>query len=543
MKMTRVQLVNARRWGGRQSLALLALLMFAAGCAGGGSTPPAQTGSTPPAPTGRYPIGTTVVPLTTIDNIAGGPCSVSVDGSVWYTLPNGLFPAINFTRISCEAAASSDAQVIPRIPAWARPSAPTQAIFIATSLQEAYSLVGMQAIERLANSAGIPVSWMVGNSEYLSQNAAYYNTLHSQNGDDVELEQNASLYSLAKATLPWYAPAVSIAGAGHERNVAQALALGNGAFWGITWNSHGTDNTSDMGAPWGTYCADVSSYKRPSPTGDCTLASFEWTARDLTRAYLANTNAQGYSAEAAFSTDPDDVLLRAGFDTNAGAAYVRSLVDAYAAAGVSQPLVMMSQQESAEEGATGTTDDVVLGALYRQAVADGMKPMTLRDALPLVKTFSVNPRAIAFPYIPGGQTTEYNGVPFTPATIDYHDNVAGMTFVSGHTLPFRVFPYADDLTSMFNRTLVEVDPTNPNFPTLTATKLVNGTLSFSFSAQMATHIGIALWADPARLFLSGANVVPAGHAGAVVTFDIPAGTSTQTVRCGGCTSTTFTYSS
>jgi hypothetical protein len=495
-------------------------------------------------PADSYPVGLSAVRLTTADRISGGPCSVSTDGFVWYSFAtaSASVPAIDFSHVSCKAAGTLAADVGPPAPTWAHPTAPTQAIFIATSLQEAYSAAGMQAIHALASARNVPVTWMIGNAQYLTQNAAMYNQYHAQNGDDVEVEDNASLYAQAESALPWFGPAVSVEGAGRERNISGALSFGNGGFWGITWNSHGTDSTSDMGAPWGTFCADVTSYKRPSPTGDCTLASFEWTARDLTRAYLANTNGRGYSAEAAFSSDPDDVLLRGGFDPNSGAAYVRGLVDAYAAAGVSQPIVMMSQQESIDEGTDGATDDVVLGALYAEAVADGMKPMTLRSALPLVKTFSASPRAIAFPYIAGGQTTSYDGVPFTPATIDYHDAIAGMTFVSGHTLPARIFDYADDPVSTFNHPLVETDPTNPAFPVLTGATFANGTLSFAFRATVATHIGIALWADPATLQLSGASVVPAGHAGAVVTFDLPAGTSTQTVRCGGCSSTTFSYS-
>ena len=100
--------------------------------------------------------------------------------------------------------------------------------------------------------------------------------------------------------------------------------------------------TQDMGAPWGAYCADPTSYKRPSPSGNCALVAFEWTARDLTRAYF--TQHEEY-----YSTDPDDLLLRAQFDMGTGSTYIRALVDAYAAAGQTQPLVMVSQQETAEE--------------------------------------------------------------------------------------------------------------------------------------------------------------------------------------------------
>lgn len=509
-------------------------------CGGGSSVPPPPPAS--PKSSNDFPAGTTSVALTTADRMTGGPCSVSVDGYVWYSLPSGSLPAIDFKHVRCNAAATIAADVSPPIPNWAMPAGATQAIFVATSLQEAYSLAGMQAIERDAEGAGVPMTWMIGNPQYLTQNASYYNQLHASNGDDVQLEDNPSLYQLAQGALPWYRPSVSVEGAGRERNITGALALGNNAFWGITWNSHGTDNTSDEGTPWGTYCADIASYKRPSPSGNCTLVAFEWTARDLTRAYLANTNALGYSAEAAFSTDPDDVLLRAHFDPTSGAAYVRALVDAYAAAGTSQPLVMMSQQESMDEAKYAPSDDVVLSALYNEAKRSGMQTMTLRQAASVATTFSASPRAIAFPFIAGGASTVYNGVGFTPATIDYHDNVAGMTFISGHTLPARIFEYAQDPMSAFNRPLVETDPSSPMFPTLTGVTTATGTMSFRFNASVSTHIGVAIWTDPTNLGLQGANIVRASHAGFVAVFDVPVGASVQSIPCGACSSATFAYS-
>jgi hypothetical protein len=223
---------------------------------------------------------------------------------------------------------------------------------------------------------------------------------------------------------------------------------------------------------------------------------------------------------------------------------VRAIVDAYAAAGVSQPLVMMSQQEPSDEGGPrGSSDDVILGALYQQAVADGMQTMTLRQALAAAKAFSAAPRAIAFPFIAGGTTTsEYNGVPFTPATIDFHDNAAGMTFVSGHTLPARLFEYAEDPTSSYTQTLAETLPSSNSYPKLVGVSVSGGSIAFTFQAPQATHFGVALWTDPTRLGLSGSNVTPAGHAGAVITFDLPVGRSTQNVSCSACTSTTFAYS-
>ncbi len=489
-----------------------------------------------------FPAGTTEVPPMLANRATSTACAVSYDGGLWYRLPATDFPPIEFTRVRCamRGVIASDAPT--RVPHWARPNGPTKAIFVASSLEEAYSLSGMQTIARIAESHALPVTWLVGNTAYLDGNAAYFNRLHATYGDDVELENASNLYDSAARTLPWFAPAVSIEGAGHERDIPGALARGNDAFWGITWNSHGTDNTSDEGSPWGTYCADRSSYKRPSSNGDCSLLSFEWTARDLTRAYLTDTNTRGFSAEAAFSTDPDDILQRGGFDTAAGAAYARSLVDAYAAAGQVQPLVMVSQQEAMGQQAGGVTDDTVLDALYAQVGRDGMHPETMRRARIDAATFSAIPRAIAFPFIPGGEASSYDGASSLPATIDFHDDIAGMTFVSGHTLPSRIFEYASDPASRFNAILSMVGSSAPTYPLLTGVSFDRGSLRFSFRATRPMHFGIAIWSDPMALGISGPNLFAAGRAGAVVTFDLPVGSSTQAVPCAACTSTTFAFS-
>ena len=200
---------------------------------------------------------------------------------------------------------------------------------------------GTRIIERTAAAHHVPVSWMVGDVRYMAY-AADYNAFHAANGDDAQAQFWKNLHAAMQAKLPWYVPSVSILTAGEERHIRRALSFGEHAFWGITWNSRGTDGTSDYGAPWGTYCADVRSYKRPQPDGGCEMLAFEWTARDLTRAYLSGR-------ESAFSTDPDDLLLRGGFSPKTAAAYARKLVDAYAAAGQTQPIVMIVQQESIDE--------------------------------------------------------------------------------------------------------------------------------------------------------------------------------------------------
>lgn len=507
-------------------VALAATVLSA--CAGGGS-------SLPPTGAGRsFPAGYSTVALTTADRSTGGGCSVSTDGLLWYTLPTGTFPALDFTQANCTATATISSDRIPPVSSWAHPAGTTQAIFVATSLQEAYSMVGMQSIENLAAASSVPITWMVGNPQYLTDQAGAYAQFHAANRDDVQVEPNDVLFALGTLALPWFSPNVSIEGAGRERAIAAALARGQHAFWGITWNSDGTDGTADRGAPWGSYCADVTSYKRPSPVGDCTMLALEWTARDLTRSYLGS-GGPGWTAEAAWSTDPDDVLLRAGFSPQGGAAYERAVIDAYAAAGVTQPIVVVSQQESSDE-ASGV-DDPVLGAIYDEAHRTGMRAMTLSNAAIAAATFSARPRAVAFPFIPSGATTSYNGVGFTPATIDYHDNAAAMTFIAGHTLPSRVFEYSADPMSSFSQPLAQLQAQ----PQLERAVATGAGIALHFSSPLPLHYGVAIWADPAAMGADGPNITPAGHAGFVAAFDLPAGESDQLIPCA-CTSATFAYS-
>jgi hypothetical protein len=465
---------------------------------------------------------------------AAHACSVTVDGLISYAVPAGVFAPIDTNHLS---GCGGSVIAMPPIPSWARPTGPTRTVFVATSLQETYSLAGMQTIDAAAAPVHVPVTWMVGNGAYLVD-ASLYDGYHTNSGDAVEAE--SGLIDPLKTAFPWYTPTVAIDGAGHERNVQTDLSVGETGFWGITWNSHNTDRTYDLGAPWGTYCADPGSYKRPQPDGSCTLLAFEWTARDLTRAYLSDTNGYSFTAEAAFSTDPDDLQQRAGFDAAGAEQYVQTLVDAYAAAGQSQPLVMLSQQESAED--TNPGDQPILAALYARAVADGMKTETLAQANAMIRSASAAPRAIAFPFIAGGLAfpSIIDGGRVFPATIDFHDTKIGMTFLAGHTLPSRAFRYADDPTSSYSLSLAALPGTQ--FPTLQAASVRNGELLLVLQAPVALHFGVALWTDPANLGLSGTNVVAAGRAGAVITVDLLTGVNQVAIPCGRCTTTTFPYS-
>ena len=481
------------------------------------------------APVSSFP--TSRVASTVVDRSAG-LCTVSYDGVIWYRIPAREFPPIDVRLATCGFKVLGRNPSPPR-PHWSIPSAATQTRFVFTSLDEVISVKGTRNIERMAAAHHVPVSWMVGDIRHMAY-AADYNAFHRTNGDDAQAQFWDNLHVAMLAKLPWYVPSVSILTAGVERDVRRALSFGEHAFWGITWNSHGTDGTFDYGAPWGTYCADVHSYKRPQPDGGCAFLAFEWTARDLTRAYLSGR-------EAAFSTDPDDLLRRGGFSPKSAGAYARRIVDAYAAAGKAQPIVMIVQEESID--GLIAANAVVMNALLDEAVSDGMKVETLSQAARDARTFSAAPRAVAFPYIFGGREVEsdvLHGDTLYPATIDYHDSHIGVTFLSGHTLPSRVFRYADYPVSRFNRPLPQVP--GWEMPSLLRASVKNGWLKFVFAAPRALRFGVAIWSDPSQLKISGPGEIRAGRAATVLVFDLKAGTSDVRYRCRGCRSSTFTYS-
>ncbi|MGA8099321.1 MAG: hypothetical protein WB810_11765 [Candidatus Cybelea sp.] len=451
---------------------------------------------------------------------------------IWYRIPAGDFPPIDVRLAKCGFKVLGR-NLSPDRPHWSIPSSATQTRFVFTSLDEVISVEGTRDIERTAAAHGVPVSWMVGDIRHMAY-AADYNAFHAANGDDAQAQFYDNLHASMSAKLPWYVPTVSVLTAGEERDVRRALSFGERAFWGITWNSRGTDGTFDYGAPWGTYCADVHSYKRPQPDGGCALLGFEWTARDLTRAYLSGR-------EAAFSTDPDDLLRRGGFSPKSAAAYARKLVDAYAAAGRTQPIVMTVQEESIDGPIMANA--VVMNALFDEAVRDGMKLETLSQVARDARTFSAAPRAVAFPYIFGGREVESSvlqGDTLYPATIDYHDARVGMTFLSGRTLPSRVFRYADYPVSRFDRPLPEVP--GREMPSLLRASVKDGWLKLAFAAPRALRFGVAIWSDPSQLKIVGPGEIRAGRAATVLVFDLKAGTNNVRYRCSGCRSSTFTYS-
>jgi hypothetical protein len=457
-------------------------------------------------------------------------CAVAYDAGMWYGVPAGSFSPIDIRSAQCGSFALSRSYVVAP-PSWAVPNGPTKTRFVATSLQQRFSVSGMLALERTASRYSIPMTWMLGDLWWLGL-ADYYNRFHAVNGDDVEAEYFASLHDRMRASMPWYVPTVSVAGAGEERDLLRADSFGERAFWGIAWNSHGVDGTADRGAPWGAYCADPQSYKRPDPHAGCREVGFEWTARDLTRAYLSGR-------EDWFSTDPDD-LQRAGMSVDAAKRYMRQVIDAYAAAGQTQPLVVVTQQESGEE--TNAGDDEIVDALFAAAAADRLRRETLRDAARDARAFAATPRAVAFPSLPVGQAVPsavLDGDSLYPATIDYHDRTAGMTFLAGHTLPSRVFRYVAQSRSRFDRSLEPLPAVE--MPRLLEARVLAGRIVLTIAAPKAMPFALALWTEAARLRLRGRPTIAAGRAGVVVPLVLRGGVQTIVLDCAGCSTSVLPY--
>lgn len=476
-----------------------------------------------------------------------GPCVVSYEGFINYTVGPGAFPPIAMRYGGCSPGSGSRlvAQPDPPLPAWALPRGRTQALFVVVSFHEIPSRVGMMRLAQLAHRYAIPVTWMTGQPATFDVTGDLYDSYHRQFGDDLQTRptnHNPSAESqtptrfaqLAAQRFAWFRPIVAVEGSGYERGIAADIKEGYRSFWGIAWNSHGLDNDYDEGTPWGAYCADPASYRRPARDGSCNLVGLEWTARDLTRAAISDH-------EEFYSTDPDDLQV-AGFDRQTGAAYARALVDAYAVAGETQPLVMVVQQETdqmehAPYWSDVSTSSVILDALYARAKADGMRAVTLSDAAGEARRFAAQPRAIAFPYIPSAAVPEawapwsYRG-PY-PATIDYSDNSVGMSFVEGRTTPVRVFRYDRAARSTAFMTLPRLQ--RSEFPHVVGTTFQHRTLTLYFYAPVATRYGVALWSDPSKIRWSStqAQITYAGRAGVVAAFDLPRGSSTVALNCWG----------
>ena len=455
------------------------------------------------------------------DHLAGAaPCRVSSDGAIWYALAPGAFSPLHVAQGDCPAGALG---VVPApVPSWAKPDGPTHAVFSAVSLVEKPRGGPIEPLAETAHAAGVPLTYLLG-WDWIPSNVAILDAEHAR-GDDVQAVP--SNLALAHDAWPWFTPSISVLGAGMERRIDLTLAAKLKAFWGITWESSGTDGAFDRGAPWGLYCADPRSYKRPAPDGRCDLAGIEWTARDLTMAYESGR-------EDAYSTDPDDLRLRAHLAPQAAAEYEREMVDAYAAAGETTPLLMVAQEEAWEFSDALADDRPIELALYEQAKRDGMVATTLADAVTRLAPSAAQARVVAFPSL--AVSGRYG-----PATIDAHDSQVGLTFTAANLMPDRVFAYDRATTSARDVPVPQLAARE--MPELLGASARDGVLTLHFRAPVATDFGVAFWADPAVAGWTSPNVIPAGRAGAVAFFNLVRGDNTITLGCRACTAAlTFPY--
>jgi hypothetical protein len=148
---------------------------------------------------------------------------------------------------------------------------------------------------------------------------------------------------------------------------------------------------------------------------------------------------------------------------------------------------------------------------------------------------------VAFPYIATIAVPEawapwsYRG-PY-PATIDYHDNAVGMSFVEGRMTPVRIFPYDRAAISSSFLTLPRLQRSEMPHPS--GITFLHQTLTLDFYSPVATRYGIALWSDPAKIRWTSAQaqITYAGRAGAIVAFDLPRGRFSLVLHCTGCRDT------
>jgi hypothetical protein len=444
---------------------------------------------------------------------------VTSDAAVWYSVQPGTFSPLRVSANDCPADALG---IVPApVPSWAKPNGPTQAVFSAVTLVEKPRGGPIEPIAATAHAAGVPLTYLLG-WDWIPSNVPIIDAEHAR-GDDVQVVP--SNLALARGAWSWFTPAISVLGAGMERRIDLTVAAKLGAFWGITWDSSGVDGAFDRGTPWGLYCADPRSYKRPAPDGSCDLAGIEWTARDLTMAYESGH-------EDAYSTDPDDLRLRARLTPPAAAEYEREMVDAYAAAGQTTPLLMVAQEEAWEFSDALADDRPIELALYEQAKRDGMVTTTLAHAVSLLAPTAAQARVIAFPSL--AVSGRYG-----PATIDAHDAHIGLTFTAANLMPDRVFAYDRATTSTRNTPIPQLSARE--MPELLGVSARDGVLTLRLRAPIATDFGVAFWVDPAVAGWTSPNVIPAGRAGAVAFFDLVRGDNTITLGCRACTSAPFPY--
>jgi hypothetical protein len=119
-----------------------------------------------------------------------------------------------------------------------------------------------------------------------------------------------------------------------------------------------------------------------------------------------------------------------------------------------------------------------------------------------------------------------------PATLDYVDRWAALTFVAPSLLPVRIFDYAASPHSRWSAPLAAL--AKPEMPALERFVRARGALVLHFFSPVTTRYALAFWTDPRTMRWPPAEAVAAGRAASVVAFDLAAGENDVVVRCGRC---------
>lgn len=327
------------------------------------------------------------------------------------------------------------------------------------------SLSGMQRLAELVHGYGIPVTWLVTPTS-ASLAAKELTHWHEKFGDEVALappelsltpaddkppysERRDRLVRLRRElceVLPWTKCTVF---SGHtDPEVAKlGLEIGFEGVWGYCWEQIDVDGITDRGCPWGCYYINPEDRRRPA--WGKSIVSFEWTARDLIKAFHS-----GHSS--LWSTDPNDVA-RSRLCAWDQIDYWKGLADNYVRNARYNPHVFLVQQQESHEMEIGpgwrcyTEEDIQESLVMLDAFLYYIKPHIVAMTLPdIAHLYRNHYHATPSSYMLWHDTPaprpldEYNWnhcVGPWPKTFLFFDREVQLVFVDGRVQPICIRNY------------------------------------------------------------------------------------------------------
>lgn len=327
------------------------------------------------------------------------------------------------------------------------------------------SLKGMRLLADTLHPHGVPITWLVS-PESARAAEAELTHWHHEHGDDVALappelsltpadtkpdyrERVARLGRYReeiKKILPW---TECIVGSGHTdpEIVRMCREVGIEGLWGLCWEQIDVDDITDRGCPWGSYYMHPEDRLRPAEGRS--VLSFEWTARDLLKAF--------HSGHASlYSTDPNDVA-RSSLCSWEDIDYWKGLADNYIRNKRYNDHVFMVQQQESHETEIGegwrcyTEEDIreslVMMDLFIRHIKPHVVMKTLPEALRLYQEcYDSTPSSyMLWEDTPAPRPNlDYNWnrcVGPWPKTFLYYDRDVQMVFVDGQVHPTCIRNY------------------------------------------------------------------------------------------------------